>query len=114
MAWNRPDALYVSAITGRGVDELKGKVIELFESKAAGDRRDQPALTNVRHVELVRRAWAALVRARDAALSDGRSLPEEFVLADLQDARAAFEEVTGKRTADDVLAHIFATFCVGK
>ncbi len=113
-AWNRPDALYVSAITGRGVDELKGKVIELFESKAAGDRRDQPALTNVRHVELVRRAWAALVRARDAALSDGRSLPEEFVLADLQDARAAFEEVTGKRTADDVLAHIFATFCVGK
>jgi tRNA U34 5-carboxymethylaminomethyl modifying GTPase MnmE/TrmE len=36
------------------------------------------------------------------------------VLADLQDARAALEEVTGKRTADDVLAHIFERFCIGK
>jgi tRNA U34 5-carboxymethylaminomethyl modifying GTPase MnmE/TrmE len=36
------------------------------------------------------------------------------VLADLQDARAAFEEVTGRRTSDDVLAHIFSRFCVGK
>ena len=41
-------------------------------------------------------------------------MPEEFVLADLQEARSAFEEVTGKRTADDVLTHIFSKFCIGK
>lgn len=114
LAWNRPDALNISAETGFGLEALRGRMLQLFDEEQYGDRRDQPALTNVRHVELVRRAHESLLRARAAALSDGRSLPEEFVLADLQDARAAFEEVTGKRSADDVLAHIFATFCVGK
>ena len=45
---------------------------------------------------------------------DGGSLSEEFVLADLQDARAALEEITGRRAPDELLAHIFARFCVGK
>jgi tRNA U34 5-carboxymethylaminomethyl modifying GTPase MnmE/TrmE len=55
-----------------------------------------------------------LSRARSAAGEDGETLSEEFVLADLQDARAALEEVSGRRTPDDVLAHIFSRFCVGK
>jgi tRNA U34 5-carboxymethylaminomethyl modifying GTPase MnmE/TrmE len=32
----------------------------------------------------------------------------------LQDARAAFEEISGHRTPDDVLKHIFSRFCIGK
>ena len=31
-----------------------------------------------------------------------------------QDARRRLEEVTGARTADDVLAEIFSKFCIGK
>ena len=73
-----------------------------------------PALTNVRHVALVGRAHEALVRAREAVVAGEGALSEEFVLADLQDARAAFEEVTGRRAAEDVLAHIFSRFCIGK
>ena len=55
-----------------------------------------------------------VARALAAARADGGSLSEEFVLADLQQARAAFEEVTGRRAPDDVLAHIFERFCIGK
>jgi tRNA modification GTPase len=62
----------------------------------------------------VQRAHAALGRAREAAAAEGGALPEEFVLADLQEARAALEEVIGRRTSEDVLAHIFSRFCVGK
>ena len=65
-------------------------------------------------LELLQRAHDALERARAAALSEGGALPEEFVLADLQEARAALEEITGRRTPDDLLAHIFVRFCVGK
>ena len=75
---------------------------------------DRPSITNVRHIALVQRAHDALTRARSAALSDGGTLPEEFVLADLQEARVALEQVNGQRTSDDVLAHIFSRFCVGK
>ena len=73
--------------------------------------RDTPALSNLRHIGLVERAAAALARAAEAAEA---AAPEELLLADLQDARAALEEVTGKRSADDVLQRIFARFCIGK
>ena len=57
------------------------------------------------------RKWVLLTRA-EVAVSSGT--PEEFVLADLNDARAKLEEVTGARTPDDVLEAIFSRFCIGK
>jgi tRNA modification GTPase len=77
-------------------------------------QRDRPAITNLRHLTLVDRADAALARAQAAVAAHAGSLSEEFVLADLQDARAALEEISGRRTDDDVLAHVFSRFCVGK
>ena len=73
--------------------------------------RDTPTLSNLRHIVLVEQAVAALARAAEAA---DAAAPEELILADLQDARGAFEEVTGKRTAEDVLQRIFERFCIGK
>jgi tRNA modification GTPase len=54
-----------------------------------------------------------LISAWQAASGDPPAA-EEFVLADLQEARAALEEVTGKRTSDELLNHIFSRFCIGK
>jgi tRNA modification GTPase len=97
-----------SATTGEGIDRLRAALVEA----AAGEpTRDVPAITNVRHVELVAGARVALQRAEAAA---GTGTPEEFVLADLNEARRRFEEVTGARTPDDVLHEIFARFCIGK
>jgi tRNA modification GTPase len=110
-AWSQRDAISVSAKTGNGIELLRRRIVEALDIELAADR---PEITNVRHIELVRRAHDALVRARGAALAEGRSLSEEFVLADLQEARAALEEVTGKRASDDVLTHIFERFCIGK
>jgi tRNA modification GTPase len=110
-AWSQGDVISVSAKTGHGMELLRRGIVEALDIELAADR---PEITNVRHIELVRRAHDALVRARGAALAEGRSLSEEFVLADLQEARAALEEVTGKRASDDVLTHIFERFCIGK
>ena len=60
----------------------------------------------------MRQARTALLRAREAA--GGAGLSEEFVLADLQEARTALEEISGRRVSDDLLAHIFSRFCIGK
>ena len=69
-------------------------------------------MSNVRHVALLEQARAAL-------LDSGRpmrwpEMPEEFLLADLQAARARFDEVVGGAPRDDVLNHIFEKFCIGK
>ena len=99
----------VSSVTRAGLDALRGAILQALDAEPT---RDRPAITNVRHEALVRRAHAALVRARDAARQD--ALSEEFVLADLQEARAAFEEISGRRATDELLTHIFSRFCIGK
>jgi tRNA modification GTPase len=106
-----PGGVAISAVTGDGLDRLRLRILDLLEIDQPADR---PAITNLRHITLVERAAQALERARDAALEDGGSLPEEFVLADLQEARTALEEITGKRAPDEVLSHIFSRFCIGK
>jgi tRNA modification GTPase len=84
----------------------------MARSLSGGERlRDTPAVTNMRHVELLTRARAALGRAAAAAAA---GTPEEFVAADVGEARALLEEITGRRTPADVLHAIFDRFCIGK
>ena len=110
-AWHHDEAVNVSALGGTGLNELRAQAARALELEPGQDR---PAITNLRHITLVERAHAALGRARTAAFTDGASLSEEFVLADLGDARLAFEEVTGRRAPDEVIARIFSRFCIGK
>jgi tRNA modification GTPase len=109
--WDDDRAVCVSATTGAGLEELRHRIAAAIDIDPL---RDRPAMTNVRHIALVDRAHAALLRARDAARAEGGSLSEEFVLADLAEARAAFEEISGRRAPEDLLEHIFARFCIGK
>lgn len=98
----------VSAKTGEGLDALRASLVEAISAEPL---RDVPAITNVRHQDLVAKARLALTRAAAAASAE---TPEEFVLADLDEARVWLEEVTGARTSDDVLKAIFERFCIGK
>ena len=109
-AWRTPaDVVEISALTGAGLDRLRAELLSVIAGR--DHYRDAPAITNIRHVHLLTRARAALERAHDAAAA---STPEEFVLAELNEARALVEEITGARTADDVLRSIFDNFCIGK
>jgi tRNA modification GTPase len=110
-AWHRSDAVEVSALSGDGLDDLRARVVAALDVDPLDD---PPPMTNVRHIALMQRADGALRRACEAALPDGGSLSEEFVLADLQEARSALEEISGRRAPDEVLAHIFSRFCIGK
>lgn len=112
-AWTGDDTIPVSVVTGFGLKTLRQRILAALDFDGA-ECRERPEITNVRHAALVEQAQYALQRARAAVAAPGGPLPEEFVLADLQDARAAFEEITGKRVTEDVLAYIFEHFCVGK
>jgi tRNA modification GTPase len=73
--------------------------------------RDAPAISNVRHLALVARARASTARA--AALAESGA-SEEVLLVEIAEARHALEELTGQKTDDDLLRHVFERFCVGK
>ena len=101
-------ATSVSSLTDVGIDALRA---ELLRAAGIEPRQDPAAVVNLRHAALLRGARDAASRARDAAAA---GVAEEFVLADLHHARGCFDEVTGARTADDVLRLIFERFCIGK
>ena len=101
----------VSALTGAGVDEL---VLRIHETLGLGGDADTPAITNARHIALLESARSGLQASVVSIREAGGTLSEEFVLVDLQVARRALEEISGARTPDDVLVHVFSKFCIGK
>jgi len=107
-------AARVSSKTGDGLDGLRMEIRAALEGGNPAIVRETAAVTNVRHAALLERGRAALRNACAAVDSPGGPVAEEFVLTDLQEARAALEEVTGKRTSEDLLRHIFSRFCIGK
>jgi tRNA modification GTPase len=99
----------VSAATGDGMSDLRTAIAVALTGQES--LRDSVAISNTRHIALLERARRHLEDARGAALA---ASPEEFVLADLQFARQAFDEIVGRRTSEDLLTHIFERFCIGK
>jgi tRNA modification GTPase len=110
---NRSDDAFlaISATKRTGLEALRS---ELAGALDVEPWRGQPSITNLRHLTLIERAREMLVRARESLIERGGSLSEEFLLADLQAARNLVEEISGRRAPDDLLAHIFSRFCVGK
>jgi tRNA modification GTPase len=98
-----------SAVTGQGLKQVRECIVAALTDRE--ELRDTPAISNVRHLALVDEAVQALSHA-DSALEAGAT--EELALTDLGTARRALEEMTGHRTPDDLLRHIFSRFCVGK
>jgi tRNA modification GTPase len=101
--------LNVSAKTGAGLEALRAAILEPF---ATFDTNDTGLLiTDARHFDLLQRTQYAL--RSSLRLLDQRS-SEELVLVGLYDGLRFIGEITGETTPDDVLAQIFATFCIGK
>lgn len=100
-------AIAASAATGEGIDAIRTRIVH----ELSGMREGAVIVSNARHIALLGEARDRLRAARSAVAI---RLPEEFLIEDLQAARASFDEVVGRRTSDDLLQHIFETFCVGK
>jgi tRNA modification GTPase len=99
---------WVSAVTGEGLDRLRSVLV----SATLGEDPSGPALlTNVRHIDALRRTAGALGRAEEM-LAAGE--PAELVAVEAGEAGRALGEVTGETAPEDVLDRIFERFCVGK
>ncbi|MCC7125172.1 MAG: tRNA uridine-5-carboxymethylaminomethyl(34) synthesis GTPase MnmE [Acidobacteria bacterium] len=142
-AWPQEDdaralsPIEVSAATAHGLDVLESALLDALTSErdatrrqddrdeaapasigvvhrgaTTSDHRDPVRVTNLRHIDLLSRARTAIDRAHSGLA--GANLPEDLVLVDLHDAAERLQEVTGRRTTEDLLARIFSRFCIGK
>ena len=103
------ESIAVSALTGDGLPDLRKRILASLQ--AGGGLAETGALNNRRQQENVLAARAALEAATEA---NTLGLPHEILLLDLHTALRALDGLTGQTTADDILARIFASFCIGK
>jgi tRNA modification GTPase len=101
------EVLGVSATTGEGVERLQAVLQEKVIAALGGG--DFPATTRLRHRLRLEEALSHVERGA-AALDLGAELAAE----DLRLAARAFERVTGRVDAEEVLDVVFASFCIGK
>jgi tRNA modification GTPase len=99
----------VSALAGTGIADLRHAIA--CRLLGTDERRDEPGLSNLRHIALLERVKVDLERGRTRALEGA---PEELLIADLQAAIEALDEITGRRSSEEVLQTIFSQFCIGK
>ena len=99
------DAMYISAKTGEGVDELLDKIVSLTVGRGDGE-----VVTHVRHLDALKRAYASIRSAIDSY--DLATI--DVTAIDIKDAWSALGEITGTTVSEAIVASIFSRFCVGK
>ena len=104
------DALAVSALTGEGLAELRGAIIDAIAPRGRIEQ-EGGFITSLRHEQLLKESRDALEQARNATTL---GIPHEMLLLDLYAALRPIDAITGATTADDILNRIFSTFCIGK
>jgi tRNA modification GTPase len=99
----------VSAVTGQGIAALQ----DLIFSACAGAEgfSESAALSNLRHIEAVKEASAALGEAI-GTLEKG--FPPDTAATDVRRAWHELGQVTGRTVDEDVVDLIFERFCLGK
>ena len=99
----------VSALTGEGVEELRG----LIEQAVSGGSMalEEPMLASERQRLLVSEAANCL---EDALAAVCGSVGEELVCEDVRGAAEALGRITGEELSPDVLDEVFHRFCLGK
>jgi tRNA modification GTPase len=104
-----PNLLPLSAKTGKGIEDLKNKLLDFVNTGAL--KNNETIITNTRHYDSLLKALEEVQKVQ-LALNDG--LSGDLLAIDIRQALDHFGEITGEITSDDLLGNIFANFCIGK
>lgn len=99
--------LAISAASGEGMAELRRHITARAGRGAEGG---SAVTARARHVDALRRASSHL----DAAHHQLAAKQGELAALELREAQRELGEVVGDVTSDELLGHIFSSFCIGK
>ncbi|GAB6089300.1 tRNA uridine-5-carboxymethylaminomethyl(34) synthesis GTPase MnmE [Spirochaeta dissipatitropha] len=104
------DAVFLSAFTGEGLDELHRLVLASVGG-GAGISDGAVVIDSQRQHDLLQRALQALDQVEQDIVQQD---PMDVLALDLQEVLNALGEITGEVSSADVLDAMFSGFCVGK
>lgn len=98
-------ALYLSAKTGEGIDNLRAELLNIAGWQPEGEGL---FMARERHLQALEQAALHIEQARQNVAR------LEFFAEELRVAQIALSSITGEFSADDLLGEIFSRFCIGK
>ncbi|MBV8564751.1 MAG: tRNA uridine-5-carboxymethylaminomethyl(34) synthesis GTPase MnmE [Methylobacteriaceae bacterium] len=101
-------ATAISALTGRGIDDLLGRLAASAAENLVG--AESPLITRARHREALLAAKEALDRACAAPMDT----MVELLAEDIRLAARRLGRIAGLIDTEEILREIFARFCIGK
>lgn len=104
------EPLFISALTGEGLPELREEVARVLMDEDGLSGADS-VLTRERHHGQIAKCLEAVKSARAGAEGE---LSPELVAVHLNEAQTALAELLGRDYGEALLDRIFSTFCIGK
>lgn len=102
----------VSAETREGLDRLLAEIHSVLERHVGDLNPEGPIVTRARHRRALELAAAELDEFM--RLWSSRAMPASVASVHIRSATHHLDELIGSVDVDDVLARVFASFCVGK
>ena len=104
----QPDTFAISAKHKTGLDDLVA-----FLQASMGFQGQEEGLFSARrrHLDALEKALQLIDTGRRQLSANGAG---ELLAEDLRQAQNHLSEITGQFTSDDLLGHIFSSFCIGK
>ncbi len=104
------NVLPISVYTNEGIEELKNKIIEIFNTNDL-DYEHELIITNARHKDLLKKSIDSL---KCALIELENNQPIDIVFINLKNATKKLGEIIGTDVSIDVVQKIFEKFCLGK
>lgn len=107
---NYDDVVFGNTLDSNGLDDLKKKIISLFELDKI-TTNNTSLITNSRQLGLLKKAKNSIEDALQA-YNDGMSV--DVIQIDISNARKYLGEILGEVYNDELLDTLFSNFCLGK
>lgn len=100
--------IIISSKTGYGLENLKKSMFDIIID---ANIEDTGFLTNQRHQEALNKALEHIQNAKSACEIEEL---QDLISIDIKAALISLDEISGECVTDEVLDHIFESFCIGK
>lgn len=101
----------ISAMKNIGIDEMEEYIYRYIAGNKVDNTGQECILNNVRHKAALEKTKQAI---ENMFLTIDNEMPLDLISVDLKEALDSLSEITGEITSEDILDHIFKSFCVGK
>ncbi len=102
--------IYMSINDNLGLDKLEDKILEILNLNEF-NTTDSNYLSNVRHIDLLRRAKESL---DEAICGINNQMEVDMISIDIKEALDLMGEIVGESNTELVIDRLFSRFCLGK